>query len=203
MAESDESIMSGTGAGLIQFFESMAAKGRLPKPRAQNARLASQQVLQAVFDEEWEQTDVKDCDLEDVFSRFVNLKAASYSDSSFAAYKSRFTTGVEMYREFLQNPGGWKAPIKVRSAAKKAVAGKAPATGAGAGAGNEAKVTPVVQDYTPPGPTFISHTFPLRAGSRATLLLPEDLTRREAKRLSVFVESLAVDEQPALTSGDA
>jgi hypothetical protein len=191
--------MSGTGAGLIQFFESMGAKGRLPKPRAQNARLASQQVLQAVFDEEWEQTDVKDCDLEDVFSRFVNLKAASYSDSSFAAYKSRFTTGVEMYREFLQNPAGWKAPIKVRTAAKKAVASKAPV----GGAGNEAKITPVVQDHAPLGPTFISHTFPLRAGSRATLLLPEDLTRREAKRLSAFVESLAVDEQPALTSGDA
>jgi hypothetical protein len=198
MAVQDQNIMSGTGAGLIAFYEAMSAKGRLPKARAMNYRLATQQVLEAVFDEEWEQVDMRNPDLEDVFARFVNLKAASYSDNSFASYKSRFNNGVTMYRDFLKDPAGWKAPVKVRTAAKKA-------------ATNTATNRPVKEDE-PSGQVkisvdttvlaaFINHTFPLRQGVRATLSLPEDLTGREAKRLANFIESLAVDEQLALPRG--
>ena len=46
----------------------------------------------------------------------------------------------------------------------------------------------------------IPHLFPLREGVLATLLLPADLTEREARRLTAFVESLAVPE-PSETPG--
>lgn len=42
----------------------------------------------------------------------------------------------------------------------------------------------------------IPHLFPLRDGMLATLLLPADLTVREAKRLTAFIESLVLSDGP-------
>ncbi len=49
---------------------------------------------------------------------------------------------------------------------------------------------------SPALPSFgvIPHLFPLRDGVLATLMLPVDLTSQEAKRLSAFIESLAVPD---------
>ena len=49
----------------------------------------------------------------------------------------------------------------------------------------------------------IPHLFPLRDGMLATLLLPADLTLREARRLTAFIESLALSDGPELSNGDA
>ena len=51
---------------------------------------------------------------------------------------------------------------------------------------------------SPALPSFgvIPHLFPLRDGMLATLLLPADLTVREAKRLTAFIESLALSDGP-------
>ena len=209
VAESDKIIMSGTGGGLVAFLESRGQKGVMPKAMAQNYRLASEQVLQAVFDEDWETTDVKDADVTDVWKRFVNLKAGAYSPASFSAYKSRFTTAVTYYREFIQDPAGWRPPLRTRT--KVSGTGGLPAkrkrpTHVAATKPETAREVEATTQL--PGPTFIPHTFPLRAQVRATLNLPEDLTGHEAKRLANFIESLAVDEEqpalpPARSGGDA
>lgn len=48
------------------------------------------------------------------------------------------------------------------------------------------------------GPSVITYPFPLRDGVLASIQLPADLTRKESKRLAAFIESLAVDDVPAL-----
>ncbi len=86
MPETDNAtIMSGTGLGRAEFFESMANRGRMAAPAAQNFRLACLQVLSTVFDEEWGQVDLKTDDLDDIWERFVNKKAGSLSNGSFSA----------------------------------------------------------------------------------------------------------------------
>jgi hypothetical protein len=50
---------------------------------------------------------------------------------------------------------------------------------------------------------LIEYPFPLRPGVRAVLTLPEDLNETEAKRLVRFVESLALSDQLAITTGEA
>ena len=50
-------------------------------------------------------------------------------------------------------------------------------------------------------PGLVSYPFPLRNGLLVTLQLPPDLTKREAKRLAGFIESLAIEETPALMPG--
>lgn len=49
----------------------------------------------------------------------------------------------------------------------------------------------------------IPHLFPLRSGLLATLLLPSDLTRQEARRLTAFLESLAVPDGPAASGEES
>ena len=46
-------------------------------------------------------------------------------------------------------------------------------------------------------PSFIHHKFPVRPGVLATLILPDDITDREAERLGVFLGTVAVDDDDA------
>lgn len=57
----------------------------------------------------------------------------------------------------------------------------------------------LIVNSSPVLPSFgvIPHLFPLRDGILATLLLPADLTVREAQRLTAFIESLALSDRPA------
>ena len=57
-----------------------------------------------------------------------------------------------------------------------------------------------IVDSSPVPPSFgvIPHLFPLRDGILATLLLPADLTVLEARRLTAFIESLALSDDPDL-----
>jgi hypothetical protein len=58
--------------------------------------------------------------------------------------------------------------------------------------------------YVPPRTPLIEHQLPLRAGIRAHITLPEDLTEKEAMRIARFVQSLAFSsDQPAITTGEA
>jgi hypothetical protein len=60
--------------------------------------------------------DVRDLDLDDVTRRFEVLRATKYAPASLGAYKSRFRSGMTMYREFLRDPGGWRPSRTSRSA---------------------------------------------------------------------------------------
>jgi hypothetical protein len=63
----------------------------------------------------------------------------------------------------------------------------------------------LIVNSSPVLPSFgvIPHLFPLRDGVLATLLLPADLTMREARRLTAFIESLALSDSPAHSAGAA
>ncbi|MBA2607384.1 MAG: hypothetical protein H0U92_00415 [Actinobacteria bacterium] len=49
--------------------------------------------------------------------------------------------------------------------------------------------------------TMIKYPFPLREGVLAALDLPSDMTKREAKRLCAFIDSLGIEEQGQLNPG--
>lgn len=58
---------------------------------------------------------------------------------------------------------------------------------------------PIVASSPALNSAVIPHLFPLRDGMLATLLLPADLTVREAKRLTAFIESLALSDGPDIS----
>lgn len=101
-----------------------------------------------------------------------------------------------MFQDFRSNPGTWR-PVKQRSSRSTKV-NIAPARPAGPAEASEPRGNVTTTD--PPvhrstyRATVITYPFPLRDGVLASIDLPADLTGREARRLSAFISSLAIEE---------
>lgn len=75
--------------------------------------------------------------------------------------------------------------------------GKAPQSTSD-GAAVPAMSTPA-QPEVPTHMGMVTYPLPIRPGVKGTLILPEDLSRKEAERVARFVAALAFDEKRALT----
>jgi hypothetical protein len=187
---------SGTGAGYIAFLDYAEKKGEVPAATVQNWRGASLKAL--AIEDDWRDMNLVDFDLEAHLGRFETLRRTSYTASSMKAYRSRAKVGIQAYRLWLANSPDWK-PRSVgttrasRNGSPKKSAGTSPP------ATDEKKAE---AGYVPHRSPLIEYPFPLRPGVRALITLPEDLTEAEAKRLALFVETLAVPDQRAITTGE-
>jgi hypothetical protein len=188
----------GTGEGLLSFLDYAMEKGYLKIPTGQAMKTACKEVLSATAGDHWESADLASLDIEDTLRRFETLRAMKFSTGSLNTYKGRFKKSVTMFEEFRCNPSGWRPDVKPRNRMSKA--------------DDKASVTGKVQAVSPPrmsgvtshsASSMITYPFPLRDGVLASLQLPSDLTKREATRLSAFIDSLAIDEQVALPPGQA
>ena len=194
------SANDGTAAGLVEFLDWAESKGELPKATVANWRGAAKNVLD--IEEQWEALDLHTLDLDAFLLRFENLRRTRYKVDSLNAYKGRFRKGVEAYRAWLANPGGseWKAIAAARPTGSPTAA-RASKT-SGKGSGSHARPNPPANaPVTPSAAGVIDYTVPLRPGVYARLGLPENLTTKDAARLTAFVQSLAFEEQPALPVG--
>ncbi|NUR99277.1 MAG: hypothetical protein HOV67_28975 [Kribbellaceae bacterium] len=184
-------IHDGTGAGLLLFLDWAVRKGELPEATAKNLQVAANRVLS--IEEEPEEISVRELDADAFFTRFENKNKANYKTSSMAVYRSRFRSAVNMYLLWLSGDSDWNAgPARSATGAKKAPPRKIKPT-------ESSKVTastisgPTDPPSAPAG--MVSYDVPLRQGLRARLVIPEDLTAREAERLAAFVRVLAVDSE--------
>lgn len=188
-------VMEATGKGLVEFWSFAAERGLMNGNTAGALRAASKEVLKAVDGEAWEEVNIRGIDVADYAQRFERLRISKFKPNSLTVYKSRFRNAVDMYLSYLENPSGWRykaaRPSALRSGASKShdvQAQKAPL------------VTSSGLDAASPEST-LEYPYPLRAGLVIRLRLPKDLTKTEARRLSIFLESLAVDAVPQLPAG--
>lgn len=189
-------VAQGTGEGLLSFLDFAMDKGYLKVPTGQAMKTACKEVLSATEGDDWQQADLSSLDIEDVLQRFETLRAMKFSSGSLNTYKSRFKKSVRIFDEFRANPSGWRPDVRQRT--RRSVDGKMAAP-ADNGAPVSASRPPEPSSHS--ASNMITYPFPLRDGVLASLQLPADLTRREAKRLSAFIDSLAVEDQPALPVG--
>jgi len=180
--------MEATGRGLVEFWNHAAEKGLMNSNTAGSLRAACKEVLSAVDGEAWPDTNIRGIDTADYAQRFERLRMSKFKPDSLTVYKSRFKNGVEMYLDYLENPSGWRyraaRPSAGRLKQPDAQSVKASLGSSGVDAS--------------PSELTLEYPYPLRTGLVIRLRLPKDLTRTEAKRLSTFLESLAVDAVPQL-----
>jgi len=205
MTETTNHEASPTGAGLIQFLDYAMKKGYLKTPTGSAMRTACREVLSAVEGEDWEAVDLLAIEVEDVLRRFETLRAMKFKSDSLSAYKSRFRKAVEMFAAFRADPSGWRPDLKERTRGGRAEPA-ARSSGARESEASEAltaspTATARLSSGASHGP-MITYPFPLRDSVLASLQLPADLSRKEAKRLGAFIESLALDDVPALPPAD-
>ncbi len=181
--------MDTTGQACVDFWKWAPQKGLVNGNTAIALRVACSQVLGVL--ENWETLDVAALDIEDVFSRFVNLKGKNFTPESLATYKSRFVRALSMFLEYSKNPAVWKPKIQTTTRREKPAA----ATQNGGGDAPQTIVpdAPVPQHVTSRS-GLVDYPFPLREGRFAYLKLPADLTAADVKRLTAYLNTLALDD---------
>jgi hypothetical protein len=178
--------MDTTGKACVEFWKWAPGKGLVNPNTATALRIASSQVLSVL--DNWETLDVAALDTEDVFTRFVNLRRNDFTPESLATYKSRFNRALSVFLEYAKDPAAWK-PKSQTPRREKATSNGTPA----------AKAVPAAAEPLAPSmPTsragLVEYPFPLREGRFAYLRLPADLSAADVKRLTAYLNTLALEE---------
>jgi hypothetical protein len=174
-----------TGKTLIDHWSWAAEKGVMNRHTAAGLRAACVQVLNVVDDPQ--QIEIASLDVEDLLTRFQNLRKQRFKPQVLEAYKRRFRNAVKSYKEYLESPGTWKPASQERAAGgdRRQRDSSAGAAWSGPTAGQERARSAIAAGTE-------EYPFPLRPGVMARLVLPVDLSSDEARRIKAFVDMLVV-----------
>lgn len=169
--------METTGKALVDHWSWAAQKGLLNEHTAKALRSACSQILSALDD--WESVDINTLDLDDAINRFENLKGKNFKPQTLASYERRFRRAIRSFKDYIREPSGWSP--KSRTSSKKSEA--KPMDNIARNEQNTLVETKGLSTYP----------FPLRQDTSAVLMLPNNLTSDEVKRLHIFMQALVVD----------
>lgn len=181
----------------LEYLDNLIEKGKSTKGAITPLKIAFTKVMQIVDGDNWENTEVKNIDVEDYLSRFANLTMGKYSSGSLTVYKSRVNKVVDWYTQFLDKPG-WTPDVQRRNRAPKTDAKKKSQS---ISVTESQTTTPSVTPNTPQSMASIANTsnrilypYPLLDGQLVHISLPVKLFKEDAKRIGVFIESIAITE---------
>jgi hypothetical protein len=192
---SPAALYSGTAKGLLEFLDYARVKGMLARKTSESYKSASSLVL-AIDGAGWENIEVRGLDLDQQLDRYIRLRGAKASPQTLGTYGQRVRSAIELYRDFLDNPTGFRGPSARPRPGSTAVR-RSPATETGQQAAPHAS-TRVISSAEPSD--LVTYPFPLRTGGMAYLQLPRELTHSDVRRLCSFLESLAIDVVSETTS---
>jgi hypothetical protein len=193
---------SGTGGGMLAFLDYVIRKNEMVEATAAALRTGCKKVLEV--EDNWQNLDLRNLDTDQMLVRFRNKYRAELRERSLYNYEQRFRQTVEMYFKWLDNDPSWRPAVRAsRSAngAKKAAAMPVAASPSEGGSALPVEVPAPTVAASAPGVSMVAYPLPIRPGVQGRLVLPEDLTKREAQRIGAFVSALAFDERLAITSG--
>lgn len=183
--------VQATSAGdLCDFMDFAASKGLMPKATAMARRSAVKEVLATTEGNDWEPINVIDMDVAAILDRFETIASRShrFKPQSLNTYKSRFRSAIQDFLAYRSNPGGWRP--QRRSRAKGSGLSASPA-----GPRERKANQPSPVDASPAsGSAWETYRFPIRPGMMATLDLPTDLRAAEVSRLTLFLQTLPMDD---------
>lgn len=180
----------GTGAGLIDFLTAAIRDNVLVESTGSALRTGCLKVLAEA--ENPNTLDIRTADLDDLVAEFRQQNARDMKERTLDQYEQRFRQSVEMYRKWLDNDPSWRPkPSQYRLSSP-------PSGGRVMRETSRGRFVTVRDDTTSlsGSPQLIEYPFPIRIGVRATVRLPEDLTENEARRISDFIQTLVLNENP-------
>jgi hypothetical protein len=174
---------------LMEFLDYLAKKGLVNSNTIVSRKAASNKMLSILSP--GEASDLRLIDLDQLATRFANLKGKSYNPQSLQVYKSRVATSLDDFFRYKENPANFKAG----------------GSGSKAGSTNTVKSKPkkvVVRSPSNPESNVIErgqHTLtsaatinfpvPLRPNCVVQINgLPVDLTRAEAAKIAAVVSAM-------------
>lgn len=201
-----ETLNSYTPPGLYMFLDLAMKRGNLTAATGTALRVGSKKVLDI---EGNDAVDLRSIDLDDLIDRFKRLTNHDLSEKSQETYEVRVRKAITMYVKFVDRDPTWKQLAAGKGGAR---AKKATTTKSSNGTTPPVEEAPVVEQVThTPAPRLpvedentVEVPVPLsRDGHRkAKLVLPVDMTDKEAKKISGIVELYVMPEQLAITTGE-
>lgn len=187
------SMGDGKAVNVIEYLDNLIEKGKATTGAIRPLKISFSKVMQVIEGDSWESADVKVIDIDDYMSRFGILTMGKYASDSLITYKSRFNKAVTWYLQFLDKPG-WTPEVQRRNRTPKA-ATKSKVTASV----NQSHIhTPVVTVASEVSALSakdrIVYPYPLISGEIVQFSLPMKLSKVDARRIGLFIESIAMEE---------
>jgi hypothetical protein len=197
MAETTNSIGSGTVAGALQYLDFLSSKGHVKPGAIAALKTGFSKVMKTVGDQGWENIEIRNIDIDNYMNRFANMTQGQYNSNSLTDYRSRVNKVTSWYLEFLSKPG-WTPDVKERKRKSSTTRPIGPAgheVDAAAGELSNDNILSTEMVATPPSKAnLVAFPFPLSDGTLATLYLPPIIAPNDARRMARFVETLVIQE---------
>lgn len=171
---------------LLNFLDWLADKGLMAKNTAFGRKAACSKVL-GILDPE-EKADVTQLDIDQVMSRFNNLKGKTYAPKSLKVYRGRVQNSIDDFRRYTSDPENFKTSTNVARSSGDMSKKKT----------KNSPSAPLSEDVEHHAPT-ISHApnvypIPIRSDLVVRIHgLPFDLTKAEAERIANVVRAMAME----------
>lgn len=175
---------------LARFLEYAADKGLLKRATARSRKIASMKILDTLDDDD--KKDLREIKIDDAFNRFQNLASSSLKPDSLAVYKSRFTSALNDFLRWNENPATFRSSTVARSARTTEGDGSNVNRTRGSGMkekkfGGHSKTDRL---------TGLIFPVPIREGVVVNIAnIPSDLTKEEATKIAAVVHALATSEK--------
>jgi len=159
---------------LLEFIDYLAEKGLMAKATAANRKAATSKVLGILS--EAESSDVTKLDLDEVMTRFSNLKGKGYTPASMNTYLSRLRGAIDDFNSYLSNPLAFKPGVQVREKPRS-------------------EERPSTPERPAPTPPLSSSIVPIAIRSDVVVFvqgLPFDLSEGEAAKIANVVKAMAM-----------
>ena len=180
-----------TKRALIGYLEASIAKGRINANTGGGIRAACNKILEQVNAEE----DIRPFDVAAAIIQYNNRHPGELSGDSLRVYESRVRRAISGFVDSINDPTGSNQLVKSSSAKRSKNGLRLEKTTAAKEKGVE-KASP--ESHPEPIRASVTESslaipFPLRPTFLAQIVIPRDLTKDEARRLSAFIDALAYD----------
>jgi len=187
------SMGDGKAINVVEYLDNLIEKGKATTGAIRPLKIAFSKVMQVIEGESWENADVKAIDIEDYMSRFGVLTMGKYASDSLITYKSRFNKAVTWYLQFLDRPG-WTPEVQRRNRTPKTAIKSKIMVKADQTETRQEEPTASIEVSTLPTKDRIIYPYPLVSGEVVQFSLPIKLSKVDARRIGLFIESIAMDE---------
>lgn len=169
-----KAVIDGTGHEFARFWSTASEEGFMNPNTARNYKVAVERVLGVTAG--WESVDVRSLDLDGLLEKFRRRYQKEFNPITLNTYEGRFKAAFSSFVRYLDDPERWRTERSEDSH-------------------NRLLADPDVARASSRMAGLVAYPFPLRDGRFAYLRLPADLSKAEARRLSAYLNSLAMDEE--------
>lgn len=187
------SMGDGKAINVVEYLDNLIEKGKATTGAIRPLKISFSKVMQVIEGDSWESADVKAIDVDDYMSRFGILTMGKYASDSLITYKSRFNKAVTWYLHFLDKPG-WTPEVQRRNRTPKVATMSKLISKVNQTRTHHIESTTIPEAQALSTKDRIVYPYPLVSGEIVQFSLPMRLSKEDARRIGLFIESIAMDQ---------